>query len=163
MLKALRKSTLKKRESREERERLQFKLIKKKKKKSSITKAKEERRARLDILQKEIQENQVIIEEGISNLSSFQDCSESSDSLSSSEVSDAVFESPESSPKASQLGSEVSLLWDNQVDLESPLKDTSDLLDTFGFSGDKESESSPPPALSRDRSASVSINRASYL
>ena len=161
MLKALRKSTLKKRESREERERLQFKLIKKKKKKSSITKAKEERRARLDILQKEIQENQVIIEEGISNLSSFQDCSESSDSLSSSEVSDAVFESPESSPKASQLGSEVSLLWDNQVDLESPLKDTSDLLDTFGFSGDK--ESSPPPALSRDRSASVSINRASYL
>ena len=51
MLKALRKSTLKKRESREERERLQFKLIKKKKKKSSITKAKEERRARLDILQ----------------------------------------------------------------------------------------------------------------
>ena len=119
MLKALRKSTLKKRESREERERLQFKLIKKK---SSITKAKEERRARLDILQKEIQENQVVIEEGISNLSSFQDCSESSDSLSSSEVSDAVFESPESSPKASQLGSEVSLLWDNQVDLESPLK-----------------------------------------
>ena len=81
MLKALRKSTLKKRESREERERLQFKLIKKKKKKSSITKAKEERRARLDILQREIQENQVIIEEGISNLSSFQDCSESSDSF----------------------------------------------------------------------------------
>ena len=81
MLKALRKSTLKKRESREERERLQFKLIKKKKKKSSITKAKEERRARLDILQKEIQENQVIIEEGISNLSSFQDCSESSDAI----------------------------------------------------------------------------------
>ena len=163
MLKALRKSTLKKRESREERERLQFKLIKKKKKKSSITKAKEERRARLDILQSEIQENQVIIEEEISKLSSLQDCPESSDSSSSTEVSDTVFESPESSPKASQKGSDVSLVWDNQVDLESPLKDTSDLLDSFGFSGDRESESSPPPALSRDRSASVSVNRASYL
>ena len=56
-------------------------------------------------------------------------------------MSDAVFESPVSSPKASQLESEVSLLWDNQVDPESPLEDTSDLLDTFGFSGVKESES----------------------
>ena len=138
MLKALRKSTLKKRESREERERLQFRLIKKK---SSITEANEERRARVDILQREIQDNQVIIEEGISNLSSLQDGPESSDSLSSSEVSDAVFESPVSSPKASQLESEVSLLRDNQVDPESPLEDTSDLLDTFGFSGVKESES----------------------
>ena len=54
MLKALRKSTLKKRESREEKERLQFKLIKKKERKSSITKAKEERRARLDKLKSEI-------------------------------------------------------------------------------------------------------------
>ena len=164
MLKALRKSTLKQRESREEKERVQLKLIIKKKRKSSITKAKEERRARLDILQKEIQENQIIIEEGISNLSSLPEVPENSDSSSSTDPSDTVFESPVSSPRASHLGSGVSLLWDNQVDLQSPLKDTTDLLDTtFGFSGGRESESSPPPALSRDRSASVSVNRASYL
>ena len=52
MLKALRKSTLKQRESREEKQQIQFKTIKKKKEKSSITKAKEERRARLDTLHK---------------------------------------------------------------------------------------------------------------
>ena len=78
MLKALRKSTLKKRELREEKERL--KLIKKKKRNSSITKAKEERRARLVILHREIQENQAIIEEGIANLSSLQELSDNSDS-----------------------------------------------------------------------------------
>ena len=164
MLKALRKSTLKQRESREEKEGRQLKTIKKKKSKSSITKAKEERRAKLDSLQREIEANQVVIEEGISNLSSIQEWSDNSDSSSSSETSDTVFESPVSSPRTSQLGSGVSLLWDNQVDLKSPLKDTSDLLDTtFGFSGDRESGSSPPPALSRERSVSVSVNRASYL
>ena len=73
MLKALRKSTLKQRESREEKERVQLKLIIKKKRKSSIAKAKEVRRAKLDILQKEIQENQIVIAEGISNLSSLPD------------------------------------------------------------------------------------------
>ena len=164
MLKALRKSTLKQRESREEKERVQFNLIKKKKRKSLITKSKLERRARLDTLQREIEENQVIIQEGIANLSSLQEEQENSDSSSSSEVSDAVFESPESSPKTSQLGSGASLLWDGQADLESPLKDTSDILDTsFDFLGRKESEASPPPALSRERSVSVSVNRASYL
>ena len=80
MLKALRKSTLKQRESREEKERVQFKLIKKKKRKSSITKAKEERRARLDTLQREIEENQIIIQEGIANLSSLQEDPENSES-----------------------------------------------------------------------------------
>ena len=50
MLKDLRKSTLKQRESREEKERVQFNLIKKKKRKTSITKSKLERRARLDTL-----------------------------------------------------------------------------------------------------------------
>ena len=157
MLKALRKSTLKQRESREEKEQIQFRTIEKKKRKSSITKAKEERRARLDTLHREIQENQAIIEEGIANLSSLQELSYNSDSSSSSETSDTVFESPKSSPRTSQLGSGVSLTWDNQVDVESPLKDTSDLLDTsFGFSGNRESGSSPPPALSRDRSVSES-------
>ena len=97
-------------------------------------------------------------------MSSLQELSDNSDSSSSSETSDTVFESPKSSPRTSQLGSGVSLTWDNQVDVKSPLKDTSDLLDTtFGFSGDRESGSSPPPALSRERSASVSVNRASYL
>ena len=124
MLKALRKSTLKQRESRKEKERVQLNSIKKKKRKTSITKAKLEIRARLDTLQREIEENQVIIQEGIANLSSLQEEQENSDSSSSSEVSDAVFESPESSPKTSQLGSGASLLWDGQVDLESPLKDT---------------------------------------
>ena len=142
MLKALRKSTLKQRESREKKERRKFRTIKKKKSESSITKAKVERRAKLDSLQKEIEANKVIIEEGISNLSSIQEWSDNSDSSSSSETSDTVFESPVSSPRTSQLGSGVSLTWDNQVDVKSPLKDTSDLLDTtFGFSGDRESGS----------------------
>ena len=49
--------------------------------------------------------------------------------------------------------------WDNQADIQSPLKDTSDILDDFRFSD----QDSPPPALSRNRSVSVSVNRASYL
>ena len=61
----------------------------------------------------------------------------------------------------SKQGSSRSLVWDNEGDLRSPLKDTSDLLDTsFRF---EEVEDSVPPALSRDRSVSVSVNRAKYL
>ena len=53
-----------------------------------------------------------------------------------------------------------SLAWDDQGDIRSPLKDTSDILDsTFRF----EEEDSSPPALSRSRSVSVSVNRASYI
>ena len=56
--------------------------------------------------------------------------------------------------------SESSLVWDGQGDLQSPLKDTSDILDTyFPFSANQESL---PPALSRGRSVSVSVNRADY-
>ena len=51
MLKALRKSTLKQRESREEKEQRKFRTIKKKKSEASITKAKVERRAKFDSLQ----------------------------------------------------------------------------------------------------------------
>ena len=76
MLKALRKSTLKQRESREEKERRKFRTIKKKKSEASITKAKVERSAKFDSLQKEIEANQVIIEEGIANLSSIQEWSD---------------------------------------------------------------------------------------
>ena len=55
----------------------------------------------------------------------------------------------------------MSLAWDNHGDLRSPLKDTSDLLDTsFRFEEDLDSL---PPALSRDRSDSVSVNKAKYL
>ena len=59
-----------------------------------------------------------------------------------------------------QLGSVGSLAWDNQGDLNLPLKDTSDLLD---FSFRSEDQDSVPPCLSRERSKSVSVNRASYL
>ena len=50
----------------------------------------------------------------------------------------------------SRLDSDRSLVWDNQWDLSSPLKDTSDPLDTsFRFAEDQDSL---PPALSRERS-----------
>ena len=56
--------------------------------------------------------------------------------------------------------SESSLVWDGQGDLQSPLKDTSDILDTsFTFTANQDSL---PPALSRGRSVSVSVNRADY-
>ena len=93
MLKALRESTLKQRVSRD---RVQLKVIKKNKRKSSITKAKEERKARLDSLQREIQENQRIIQEGISSLSSLPDCPENSDSSSTSVTSDTVLHTGDS-------------------------------------------------------------------
>ena len=60
-----------------------------------------------------------------------------------------------------KLDSDRSLVWDNQWNLSSPLKDTSYLLNTFfRFVEDQDS---PPPALSRERSVSVSGNRSSYL
>ena len=66
----------------------------------------------------------------------------------------------EESPSKSKFVSESSLVWDGQGDLQSPLKDTSDLLDTsFQFSANQDSL---PPALSRGRSVSVSVNRADY-
>ena len=56
------------------------------------------------------------------------------------------------------LGRSESLTWDSQADIQSPLKDTSDTLD-FRFSDLDYS----PPALSKKRSVSVSVNRAYYL
>ena len=56
------------------------------------------------------------------------------------------------------LGRSESLTWDSQADIQSPLKDTSDTLD-FRFSD----LDSSPPALSKKRSVSVSVNRAYYL
>ena len=159
MRKALRKSTLKQREIKDSsKEKIEFKVSFKK----IDTQAKGKRRARSLQLQDQISENQEIIQEEIERLSSLLSTFEQRSRSSSSSSSNSVFDTPVSSPSASQLGSGASLAWDNQVDLESPLKDTSDLLDTtFGFHDDRELEQ--PPALSRERSESVSVNRASYV
>ena len=162
MQKALRKSTLKQRKVQDSSKgKIELKVLFKRKRKSE-TQAKGERRARSLQLQDQISENQEIIQQEIERLSSLLSTFEGNPRSSSSSSSESVFDTPVSSPSASQLGSSASLAWDNQVDLESPLKDTSDLLDTtFGFLDDNELEA--PPALSRERSASVSVNRASYV
>ena len=99
-----------------------------------------------------IVKNQETLSLEIERLQSLPDIDESS----SSEGESGGVESSEN-----QVGSVRSLAWDNQGDLTSPLKDTSDLLDlSFRFEEDLDSI---PPALSRERSKSVSVNRASYL
>ena len=98
-----------------------------------------------------IEDNQEILKRDIERLKSLADIDENS----SSEGDLGEVES-----SRNQLGSVGSLAWDNQGDLNSPLKDTSDLLD---FSFRSEDQDSVPPALSRERSKSVSVNRASYL
>ena len=162
MLSALRASTLKKRELRQE-AKVKNKTVVKRGRKPSKSKAetREKVRRKSIELQLQIVENQTEIQKEIERLCSI----ELSDSGSSSSTTslETVFESPLLSPVPGtrQAGSSASLLWDSQADLQSPLKDTSDLLDrTFGFS---EVESSPPPALSRERSVSVSVNRANYV
>ena len=98
-----------------------------------------------------IEENHESLRKEIERLKSLADI----DKESSSEEELVELESQ------SRLDSDRSLVWDNQGDLASPLKDTGDLLDTsFRF---EEDQDSLPPALSRERSVSVSINRASYL
>ena len=152
MLSALRASTLKKREELKVRNKT---IVKRGRKKSSKSKEKVKRKS--IELQLQINKNQKEIQEEIERLSSIK-LSDSGSSSSTTSL-ETVFESPV--PGTSQAGSGVSLFWDFQADLQSPLKDTSDLLDrTFGFS---ETESSPPPALSRERSVSVSVNRANYV
>ena len=99
-------------------------------------------------LNKAVEENQEDIWKGIEKFKDIAKTGE--DSSTEDEISEG-----------SKQGSSSSLAWDNQGDLRSPLKDTSDLLDTsFRYEGDQDSL---PPALSRDRSVSVSVNRASYL
>ena len=159
MLKALRASTLKKRELRKE-VKVKSKTIVKRGSKPSKSKAKEKVKKSIE-LQLRIDKNQKEIQREIDRLRSIQ-LSDSGTSSSTTSL-ETVLESPPLSPVpgTSQAGSGASLFWDSQADIQSPLKDTSDLLDrTFGFSL---SESSPPPALSRERSVSVSVNRANYI
>ena len=98
-----------------------------------------------------IEDNQEILKRDIERLKSLADIDENP----SSEADSGEVES-----SRNQLGSVESLAWDNQGDLNLPLKDTSDLLD---FSFRSEDQDSVPPCLSRERSKSVSVNRASYL
>ena len=56
-----------------------------------------------------------------------------------------------------KTGSSQSLDWDSQADIDSPLKEC-DLLETSFFEQDF-----IPPALSKDRSESVSVNRANLV
>ena len=100
-----------------------------------------------------IEDNQEIIKLDIERLKALADIDK--DSSSEGDSGDREVES-----SRNQLGSVGSLAWDSQGDLNSPLKDTSDLLD---FSFRSEDQDSVPPALSRERSKSVSVNRASYL
>ena len=102
-------------------------------------------------LNKVIEDNPEIIKLDIERLKSLADIDENP----SSEADSGEVES-----SRNQLGSVESLAWDNQGDLNLPLKDTSDLLD---FSFRSEDQDSVPPCLSRERSKSVSVNRASYL
>ena len=102
-------------------------------------------------LNKVIEDNPEIIKLDIERLKSLADIDENP----SSEADSGEVES-----SRNQLGSVESLAWDNQGDLNFPLKDTSDLLD---FSFRSEDQDSVPPCLSRERSKSVSVNRASYL
>ena len=160
MLKALRSSTLKHREKNKEKINLQ--VIKKKKRSCSQSVPIQEKNKCLQI------RSDTLFQEEIQRLyclfSTVEGLPEEQDVVSSSSIS-SQFDTPASSPTPSLevFGSGSSLVWDNQGDLQSPLKDTSDLLDhTFRFS-DQDSTDSPPPALSKQRSVSVSVNRVSQV
>ena len=112
---------------------------------------KERVRERSVNLQKVIDENNEALEKEIRELLSEQSSSEEHSDTEDTEKSDVDESARVESPKE-QFVSESSLVWDEQGDLQSPLKDTSDLLDTsFQFSANQDSL---PPALSRGRSVS---------
>ena len=56
-----------------------------------------------------------------------------------------------------QVERDENLTWDSSQDINSPEKDTSDVFDTLVLS-----PTSIPPALSKDRSESVSVNQAEF-
>ena len=153
MLKALRNSTLKQRESREEIPvtkrsfKSQVRLKRRSRKLSEIIREEE------DLFRQDLQE--------LYQLSTQKDKEPEETSRTSSIVRSAVISAPDPTSPATHSvgGSNESLTWDNQADLNSPLKDTSDILDNSFIFGDIDT---CPPALSRDRSVSVSVNRANY-
>ena len=146
MVRALRKSTLDQREHRREETDLKLKKTELKSKKGFPDKRSLKLKSRR--LQEQIDRNQANLQFDIERLTA-------STEDSSSESSPSV-----SSPSRQLVDSAASLAWDEQGDIRSPLKDTSDILDsTFNF----REEDLSPPALSRSRSVSVSVNRASYV
>ena len=101
-------------------------------------------------LQQIIEQNKESLDKDINKACSVFDVNTAESEESSDEADESVFVSQEND-----------LDWDDQGDVRSPLKDTSDLLDTT-FNFEEESESIPP-ALARRRSVSVSVNRARYI
>ena len=101
-------------------------------------------------LQKTIEENKESLDKDIKKACSVFDVDSTDSEESNKESDESVF-----------VSEERDLDWDDQVDVRSPLKDTSDILDTT-FNLEEESES-VPPALARRRSVSVSVNRARYI
>ena len=100
-------------------------------------------------LQQIIEQNKESLSRDIETLCSVVDTDKTDSEESTEKSDDSVF-----------VSEEEALDWDSQVDISSPLKDTSDLLDTTLNFEDSESV---PPALTRDRSVSVSVNRAKYI
>ena len=153
MLKALRNSTLKQRESREEIPvtkrsfKSQVRLKRRSRKLSEIIHEEE------DLLRQDLQE--------LYHLSTQENKEPEETSRTSSLVKSAAVSAPVSTSSATKpdSGSNESLTWDSQADLSSPLKDTSDILDNNFIFADIDT---CPPALSRDRSVSISVNRANY-
>ena len=101
-------------------------------------------------LQQIIEHNRESLDKDIRKACSVFDINTTDSEESSEEADESVF-----------VSEEKELDWDDQGDVRSPLKDTSDLLDTT-FNFEEESESIPP-ALARRRSVSVSVNRARYI
>ena len=91
-------------------------------------------------LQQIIEQNKESLEENIKKACSVFDVNTTDSEESSCEESD----------KSVFVSEEKDLDWDDQVDVQSPFKDTSEILDTT-FNFEEESES-VPPALARIRS-----------
>ena len=130
MLKALRNSTLKQRESREEIPvtkrsfKSQVRLKRRSRKLSEIIREEE------DLLRQDLQE--------LYQLSTQKNEEPEETSQTSSLIRSAAVSAPDPTSPATQpvSGSNESLTWDNQADISSPLKDTSDILDSIFIFGD---------------------------
>ena len=124
MLKALRNSTLKQRQSREEEIPVTKRSFKSKVRlKRRSGKLSEIIREEEDLLRQELQE--------LYQLSTQENKEPEETSRTSSLIRSAAGSAPDPTSSATKpvSGSNESLTWDNQADLSSPLKDTSDILD----------------------------------